>query len=160
MIAGHACEQEDHRHQSLMPRGHPEHVERQLLQCVALLRCRIPGFDLNHLDETCSYDGIELGHNSAVLVDCQRQARPYPPLRPGDLMPPKGFPPYPPVPQPHTIPPCYPPMPMCDPPGSPYPPPPLGMQHLPGPYSSADREPKGTDPQSNNLSNSQVGILP
>ena len=155
---------------------------------MALLKRHIPGFDLNNLDEICAREGLEVDHNAAALAGYQWQARPYPPLRPGDPMPPKGFPPYPPIPQPpHMIPPGYPPIPMYGPPGSPYPPPPLGMQGPPGPYnpqihpsfthapqvppqptpvhvqprpSSTDGELKGTDPQSNDLSNSQVSILP
>jgi len=184
--AGTACEQEDRHRQTLTPRGHAERIERQLLQTVALLKRHIPGFDLNNLDEICAREGLEIDPNVAPLVGYQWQARAYPPLRPGDPMPPKGFPPYPPIPQPHMIPPGYPPMPMYGPPGSPYPPPPLGMQGPPGPYnpqihpsfqhppqvppqptpvhvqprpSSADGELKGTDPNSNDLSNSQVSVL-
>ena len=185
--AGTACEQEDRHRQTLTPRGYTERVERQLLQSVALLKRHIPGFDISNIDEICAREGLEVDHNVAALSNYQWQSRPYPPLRPGDPMPPKGFPPYPPIPQPHMIPPGYPPMPMYGPPGSPYPPPPLGMQGPPGPYnpqihpsfqhppqvppqptpvhtqprpSSADGELKGTDPQSNDLSNSQVTILP
>ncbi|KAF9790408.1 fungal-specific transcription factor domain-containing protein [Thelephora terrestris] len=180
--AGTACEQEDRHRQTLTPRGHTERIERQLLQSAALLKRHIPGFEMNNIEEICAREGLEVDHNAAGLSGYQWQARPYPPLRPGDPMPPKGFPPYPPMPQPHMLPPGYPPMPMYGPPGSPYPPPPLGMQGPPGPYnpqihpsfqhppqvppqptpvhmqprpSSADGELKGTDPQSNDLSNSQ-----
>ena len=154
---------------------------------MALLKRHIPGFDLNNVDEIFAREGLEIDPNVTALVGYQWQARPYPPLRPGDPIPPKGFPPYPPIPQPHMIPPGYPPMPMYGPPGSPYPPPPLGMQGPPGPYNpqihpsfqhppqvppqptpvhvqprpgSADGELKGTDPQSNDLSNSQVSVSP
>ena len=154
---------------------------------MALLKLYIPSLDLNNLDEIFARKGLEIDPNVTALVDYQWPAQPYPPLRPGDPMPLKGFPPCPPIPQPHTIPPGYPLMPMYGPPGSRYLPPALGMQGPPDPYNpqihpsfqhlpqvppqptpvhiqpcpgSADGELKGTDPQSNDLSNSRVSISP
>ncbi|EIN04953.1 hypothetical protein PUNSTDRAFT_146228 [Punctularia strigosozonata HHB-11173 SS5] len=58
--AGTVCHQEDRHRQTLTPRGHTERIERQLLQCDALLKRHIPGFSLDALDEIIAAQGIKI----------------------------------------------------------------------------------------------------
>ncbi|OBZ72673.1 hypothetical protein A0H81_07493 [Grifola frondosa] len=65
--AGTQCHQEDRHRQTLTPRGHTERIERQLLQCAALLKRHIPGFDLNNLDDILVREGIEIDTSDNAL---------------------------------------------------------------------------------------------
>lgn len=155
------------------------------MQAEALLKRHLPGFEMVNIEDVAAREGIDVDANMGMPSPFQfAPSRSFPPMRPGDPMPPKGFP-YPPH-QHHMMPPGY-PMPMYGgPPGSPFPPPPpMGMQGPPPPHynphlhpsfqhppmppppppahaapqqrpSSAAGEVKGQDPQSNDLSNSQV----
>ncbi|KAG6864634.1 hypothetical protein C0991_008166 [Blastosporella zonata] len=58
--AGTACHQEDRHRQTLTPRGHTERIEHQVVQCEALLKRHIPGFELEKLDEICAREGIDI----------------------------------------------------------------------------------------------------
>ncbi|KAI5121227.1 hypothetical protein M0805_007235 [Coniferiporia weirii] len=175
--AGVQCNQEDRHRKTLTPRGHVEKIERQLIQCQALLRRHIPGFSLDDLDSILAREGIEIEQSSDEIVDFQ------PHLNNGDHRPyhdgplgPKGGYPYPP---PHMMHPGYPPMGVPPPgyphapPGGPYPPmgmPPAGMydprilpafQHHvqappPPPHLRPDMDIKGQDPKANDMSNAQA----
>lgn len=143
--AGVPCQQEDRHRQTLTPRGHVERVERQLMQCEALLRRRMPGFDLSNLDEICAREGIQVDQMQPPptvmspnfqFMEAGPSRPPYQNAPPPGTSPqgPKGYP-YPP-PQ-HMVPPGY-PMPVYTgappPPGSPYPPPPhMGSMQPPAP---------------------------
>lgn len=170
--AGTPCHQEDRHRQTLTPRGYTERIERQLKQCEALLQRHIQGFDLNNIDELCAREGIHINDPENPSVSAAFQFAPQaPPPRfpqppPG---PPKGYP-YP--PPPHMGPPSYPgiAVPYA------YPPPHIQMHGPAGPYnpqihpalqqphihshppipSIAPVEIKGQDPQSNDMSNTQV----
>ncbi|KAH9848389.1 fungal-specific transcription factor domain-containing protein [Lenzites betulinus] len=70
--AGTACQQEDRHRQTLTPRGHTERLERQLLQCEALLKRHYPGFTLDDIDNFLAREGIELDiSDNAVSVSFQ-----------------------------------------------------------------------------------------
>ncbi|GBE88483.1 hypothetical protein SCP_1302990 [Sparassis crispa] len=147
--AGTACHQEDRHRQTLTPRGHTERIERQLLQCDALLKRRIPDFNLDSLDDICSREGIEVDSSDNALSTTFQFAqppggggsnRPYPlrteapPPQPGS--PPRTYP-YGPPGQPmmhhYGAPPM---MPYGPPPpgyGPPPPPPPHMAMHGPPP---------------------------
>lgn len=173
--AGTPCHQEDRHRQTLTPRGYTERIELQLLQCDALLKRNIPGFELNNLDEILAREGIDITqsppHVSAAFQFQTASTRP--PHPPPGAQPPKGYP-YPP-PQ-HMVP-GYPhPMPMF--PGAPYPPHMMqpgpynphilpAFQHAPQPQvpptpvpprpaSASSQDIKGQDPQANDMSNSHV----
>ncbi|KAI0297275.1 hypothetical protein B0F90DRAFT_1819450 [Multifurca ochricompacta] len=178
--AGTPCHQEDRHRQTLTLRGHTEHLEHKLSQCDALLKRRIPGFDLENLDEILVREGVEFESNAPPPISASFQFAP----GPSGSSPPKGYPYVP--PGPHMIPPGYPPMPPYypGPTGAPYPPPPhmqppppgynphihpifqhpphpLPSQHLPPtqplprPLSSAGPVPdiKGGDPGFHDMSN-------
>ncbi|KAL5485752.1 hypothetical protein ACEPAI_6793 [Sanghuangporus weigelae] len=173
--AGVQCNQEDRHRKTLTPRGHVEKIERQLLQCQALLRRRIPGFTLDNLESILVQEGIEVEPSNEDYAEvfhlqpANAVPRPF-----SDGMPPpmsgKGYP-YPP---PHMMHPGYPPMGM-PPPGYPAlgPYPPIGMppgappydprihpsfqpHALAPPVTRPDLDIKGQDPQSNDLSNDQA----
>ncbi|KAH9178364.1 fungal-specific transcription factor domain-containing protein [Lactarius sanguifluus] len=125
--AGTPCHQEDRHRQTLTLRGHTEHLEQKLAQCDAILKRRIPGFELENLDEILVREGVEVEAN-VPPISASFQFTP----GPGGSSPPKGYPYVP--PGPHMIPPGYPPMPPyypAPPNGAPYPPPPH-MQPHPG----------------------------
>ncbi|KAH9057868.1 fungal-specific transcription factor domain-containing protein [Lactarius vividus] len=125
--AGTPCHQEDRHRQTLTLRGHTEHLEQKLAQCDAILKRRIPGFELENLDEILAREGVEVEAN-VPPISASFQFTP----GPGGSSPPKGYPYVP--PGPHMIPPGYPPMPPyypAPPNGAPYPPPPH-MQPHPG----------------------------
>ncbi|EJD06683.1 uncharacterized protein FOMMEDRAFT_131550 [Fomitiporia mediterranea MF3/22] len=173
--AGVQCNQEDRHRKTLTPRGHVEKIERQLLQCQALLRRHIPGFSLENIENILIHEGIEVEPSSEdyteafQLHSANGVHRPYhegpPPPMSG-----KAYP-YPP---PHIMH-GYPPMGMAPPPG--YPPPnsypPIGLApglydprihpafqhpHAPPPptQTRTDLDIKGQDPQANDMSNDQA----
>lgn len=175
------CNQEDRHRKTLTPRGHVEKLERQILQCQALLRRHYPGFTVDDLDNILAREGIEIEQSSEEVAEAFQFAngnggsRPYPRQDMPPPMPPKGYP-YP--PPPHMIHPGYPmgvPPPGYHPPphGAPYPHmiPPPGMydprihpafqpqHHIPSPHMRSDADIKGQDPQSNDMSNAQVWLL-
>ncbi|KZT29939.1 hypothetical protein NEOLEDRAFT_1056054 [Neolentinus lepideus HHB14362 ss-1] len=142
--AGVPCQQEDRHRQTLTPRGHTERIERQLAQCDALLKRRVPGFDLSNLDEICAREGIQVDgvappsimSPNFQFMEAGPSRSPYPPPPAPTVAPagsasqaPKGYP----YPQPQPIVtsgyavPVYP----GGPPGSPYPPPHMAMQSAP-----------------------------
>ncbi|KAI9512942.1 hypothetical protein F5148DRAFT_972578 [Russula earlei] len=122
--AGTPCHQEDRHRQTLTLRGHTEHLEHKLAQCDALLKRRIPGFDMDNLEEVLVREGVEVESNAPPPVSASFQ------FASGGGSPPKGYPYVP--PGPHMLPPGYPPMPYYPGPGgAPYPPPPH-MQPPPG----------------------------
>ncbi|EIW84129.1 hypothetical protein CONPUDRAFT_135691 [Coniophora puteana RWD-64-598 SS2] len=141
--AGVACQQEDRHRQVLQPRGHVEHLEHRLIQCEALLKRRIPEFDIHNVDEFCHREGIEV--NGPPPPDATGV---YPPWMGAQAGPP--FPQHPnggPPPANHQMPKGpyghpmmtagYPMMHMPyppPPPGSPYPHMHMPMQGPPGPY--------------------------
>ncbi|KAH8117747.1 fungal-specific transcription factor domain-containing protein [Phellopilus nigrolimitatus] len=178
--AGVQCNQEDRHRKTLTPRGHVEKVERQLLQCQALLRRHISGFSLDDLDNILAREGIDIEPSTDDVADNFQFSpptdhRPYP--RHDGPLPqmPKNYP-YP--PPPHMIHPGYPPMgvpgyPPPPHPNAPYPPmgmPPAGMYdprihpafqhpHMPPPpptHLRPDMDIKGQDPQANDMSNAQA----
>lgn len=151
------------------------------MQAEALLKRHLPGFEMINIEEVAAREGVDVDAGMGMQSPFQfAPSRPFS-MRPGDPpgMPPKGFP-YPP-PQ-HMLPPGYPMPPMYGgPPGAPFPPP-MGMHGPPPPHynphlhpsfqhmgppppppiqrpTSASGELKGTDPQLNDLSNSQVCYL-
>jgi hypothetical protein len=176
--AGTPCHQEDRHRQTLTPRGYTERLERQLKQCEALLQRHIQGFDLNNLDELCAREGIHISDPDSPSVSAAFQFAPPPhpgyAPQPPLTQPPKGYP-YPPPPQMGH--PTYPGMPI----PYPYPPPHMQMHGPPAPYNpqihpalqqlpphmhdlgpipplTPPVEIKGQDPQSNDMSNTQVGL--
>ncbi|CAL1715967.1 unnamed protein product [Somion occarium] len=137
--AGVPCQQEDRHRQTLIVRGYTELMERQLAGCVALLKRRDPGFDLNNLDEILAREGIEIDQNDQNAMQFAYQQPPGGPARGFPLRseapppPNDGSPrPYPyGPPGPPMLPPYHAPMPMHYP--HPYgPPPPHMMQPPPG----------------------------
>ncbi|RDB30994.1 Transcriptional activator protein acu-15 [Hypsizygus marmoreus] len=137
--AGTACHQEDRHRQTLTPRGHTERIEHQVAQCAALLKLRMPEFDLEKLDEICAQHGVDVGAMNPPPLTPTFQFQQAPTtsaFRPG----PPGGPqqPMPPPPQPGMY--YGPPHMMPPPPGygmmPPYGPPfhPMQMQGPPGPY--------------------------
>ncbi|KAI0293830.1 hypothetical protein BC826DRAFT_1141248 [Russula brevipes] len=124
--AGTPCHQEDRHRQTLTLRGHTEHLEHKLAQCDALLRRRIPGFEMENLDDLLAREGVEI-ETSAPPISASFQFT----SGPSGSSPPKGYPYVP--PGPHMIHPVYPPMPPYypGPGGAPYAPPPH-MQPPPG----------------------------
>ncbi|KAI0350042.1 hypothetical protein OH77DRAFT_1593837 [Trametes cingulata] len=143
--AGTPCQQEDRHRHTLTPRGHTERIERQLLQCTALLRRHYPGFTLDDLDSILAREGIDIDTSDNAISNTFQFAPNSPqsgpnrgfPLRTEGPPPPpppmggspRGYPyPVPPPPHPH---PGQPPM---------MPPPPPGYHHgavpvyPPGPY--------------------------
>ncbi|KAF8240685.1 hypothetical protein L208DRAFT_1384110 [Tricholoma matsutake] len=58
--AGVICHQEDRHRQTLTPRGHTERIENQVIQCEALLKRHIPGFDLDKLEEHLIREGLDV----------------------------------------------------------------------------------------------------
>ncbi|TBU27069.1 fungal-specific transcription factor domain-containing protein [Dichomitus squalens] len=150
--AGTPCHQEDRHRQTLTPRGHTERIERQLLQCEALLRRHYPNFDLNDLDTVLAREGIEIDtSDNAVSATFQfapnspqsGAGRGFPLRTEGPPMggsPPRGYPyPVPPPPGQPMMPPGYHgPMPMHYPP---YPPP----HHMP--MQGGPPPPPGYDPR-------------
>ncbi|KDQ53103.1 hypothetical protein JAAARDRAFT_72641 [Jaapia argillacea MUCL 33604] len=166
--AGVPCQQEDRHRQTLTPRGHTERLERQIMQCDALLKRHLPGFDLGNIEEILIRENVQVpgvmpepppGFQYVDPPQSGPSNSPYPPgppPPPGQGMPPKGFP-YPP-PQ-HMVPPGYPHMPPMHygppPPGSPYPPPPhMGMPGPPPPgynphIHPAFQHPMGPHPNQN-----------
>lgn len=111
------CHQEDRHRQTLVARGHTEHVERQLDLCVALLKRHIPDFDLNDIEGFAARAGVEVDP-----LDPNAPGYPFPqngapgpngrgyPLRsegpqPGEGSPPRGYPYGLHPPPPHMIPP-------------------------------------------------------
>ncbi|RPD61002.1 hypothetical protein L226DRAFT_486060 [Lentinus tigrinus ALCF2SS1-7] len=184
--AGTPCQQEDRHRQTLTPRGHTERIERQLMQCEALLKRQNPLFDLNDLDAICAREGIEVD-NSDPAVSAAFQFSPNSPqsgpsrgfpLR--GQSPPRGYPyPVPPPGQPMMPPGYHGPMPMHYPPYGPPPPPhmmhgppppgydprmvppfhsPLGPPPpgVPPPRPSSPHEIRGQDPHSHDMSNTQA----
>ncbi|KAI0749850.1 fungal-specific transcription factor domain-containing protein [Daedaleopsis nitida] len=183
--AGTPCQQEDRHRQTLTPRGHTERLERQLLQCEALLKRHYPLFDLNDLDNILAREGIELdtGDNGAPSTfqfapnsPQSGPSRGYPLRTEGS--PTRGYPypvPPPPAPGQPMMPAGYHgPMPMHYPP---YPPPPHMMQgplppgydprippfqHPLGPHPGGPQRPpspheiRGQDPHSHDMSNTQA----
>lgn len=179
--AGVQCNQEDRHRKTLTPRGHVEKIERQLLQCQALLRRRIPGFSLDNIESILAQEGIEVEPTNEEYAETfHLQATNGAPRPFNDNMPPpmsgKAYP-YPP---PHMMHPGYPPMSM-PPPGYPAlgPYPPIGMPPGAPPYDPRihpsfqphalppppahprpDLDIKGQDPQANDMSNDQVCFCP
>ncbi|KAI0636191.1 fungal-specific transcription factor domain-containing protein [Trametes polyzona] len=149
--AGTVCQQEDRHRQTLTPRGHTERIERQLLQCEALLKRHYPGFHLDDLDNILAREGIDIDvSDNAISSTFQfapnspqsgssrgfplRSEAPPPPPMGGS---PRGYPyPVPPPPPPPGAP-GQPMMPQ-GPPGYPgpmhYTPGPPGPPGHPGPY--------------------------
>lgn len=174
--AGVQCNQEDRHRKTLTPRGHVEKIERQLMQCSALLSIRIPGFSLDDLDKILAREGIEIdlppddGTEAFHLQAANGVHRQYHDGPPTPLSA-KGYP-YP----PHMLHPGYPPMSMPPPgysPVVPYPHMGIGpatmydprihpafQQHPhappPPPQARADMDIKGQDPQANDMSSDQV----
>ncbi|CDO76505.1 hypothetical protein BN946_scf184361.g4 [Trametes cinnabarina] len=158
---GTVCQQEDRHRQTLTPRGHTERIERQLLQCEALLKLHYPGFHLDDLDAILAREGIDIDtSDNAISATFQfapnspesAPARGFPlrtegPPPPMGGSPPRGYP-YPVPPPPHPgqlMPPGYHgpvPMPYPPPPG-PYGPPPPG--HMP--MQGGPPPPPGYDPR-------------
>ncbi|KAI0329260.1 hypothetical protein GY45DRAFT_1253296 [Cubamyces sp. BRFM 1775] len=156
--AGTPCQQEDRHRQTLTPRGHTERIERQLLQCEALLKHRYPGFQLDDLDAILAREGIEID-TSEPTVSATFQFAPnspqsgpnrgFPLRTEGGPPPPMGgsprgypypVPPHPPHPHPgQMMPPGF-PMPYPHP--GPYGPPPPHMSIQGGPPP-----PPGYDPR-------------
>ena len=58
--AGTPCHQEDRHRQTLTLRGHTEHLEQKLAQCDAILKRRIPGFEMDNLDDILAREGVEV----------------------------------------------------------------------------------------------------
>ncbi|KAI0648883.1 fungal-specific transcription factor domain-containing protein [Trametes meyenii] len=156
--AGTPCQQEDRHRQTLTPRGHTERIERQLLQCEALLRRHYAGFQLDDLESVLAREGIELDPNDGMVsaafqfapnspqsgpnrgFPLRTEGHPPPPM--GDS--PRGYYPGPPPPHPGQpmMPPGYHgPVPMHYPPGPYGPPPPPHMPMAGGP------PPPGYDPR-------------
>ncbi|KAL4242763.1 hypothetical protein ABKN59_011877 [Abortiporus biennis] len=133
--AGVPCHQEDRHRQTLVARDHRERLERQLAGCIALLKRRMPDFDINALDDILAREGVEPEGAEANPGMYQYPPTPTPrgfPLRsegpqPGDGSSPRHY--YPPGPP--MVPPGYPPPPMAMH-YSPYPPPPHMMAPPPG----------------------------
>ncbi|KZT73483.1 hypothetical protein DAEQUDRAFT_721541 [Daedalea quercina L-15889] len=135
--AGTACHQEDRHRQTLTPRGHTERIERQLLQCDALLKRHVPDFHLDNLDDICAREGIHIEYNEQAAATTFQFAsqqgspspsgpRPYPLRNEVPQPPPGGSPPrYP-----------YPGQPMMPygPPGPMMYPPPPGVYPPPHPH--------------------------
>ncbi|KAH0833134.1 hypothetical protein J3R83DRAFT_12131 [Lanmaoa asiatica] len=96
--AGVACQQEDRHRQTLTLRGHTEFIERQISLCDALLKRRLPGFNLANLEEICAREGIELDGSLQPPPDFQGSQFPQ-----HSNPPPPGSPYYPPL-----VPPGYP----------------------------------------------------
>ena len=177
VTAGVQCNQEDRHRKTLTPRGHVEKIERQILQCQALLRRHIPGFNLNDLDAILAREGIEIEPSPSDYTEAFQFASADSPLRSHPSRhdapphsPPRGYyhphmiPGYPPM----SLPPGYPP----PPPGHPYPPmtlhgpmfpphvaPGYHPQHLPPPPLRPDTDIKGQDPQMLDMSNTKVCTL-
>ncbi|KAH9012866.1 hypothetical protein EDB85DRAFT_2222046 [Lactarius pseudohatsudake] len=84
--------------QTLTLRGHTEHLKQKLAQCGAILKHRIPGFELENLEEIFVDEGVEVEANVPPISASS----------PGSSFLPKGYP-YIPL-GPHMIP-GYPPMP-------------------------------------------------
>lgn len=157
--AGTVCQQEDRHRQTLTPRGHTERIERQLLQCEALLRRHYPGFTLEDLDNVLAREGIDIDTSDNAISSTFQFAPNSPeagpnrgfPLRtegpPPPMDSPRGYPyPGPPPPPPHPGQPMMPggypgPVPMHYPPPGPFGPPPPHMQMQGGP------PPQGYDPR-------------
>ncbi|OBZ78119.1 Regulatory protein CAT8 [Grifola frondosa] len=165
--AGTQCHQEDRYRQTLTPRGHTERIERQLLQCDALLKRRIPGFDLNNLDDILAREGIQLDINDPALSMTQfapssPQAglsssafSPQSEASPMSISSPQSYP-YPPP----GMPSAYPaPVPMhYSPEGSPYGPPPHMSMQAPsptGPPAISTRH-QGTRPSLYDMANTEA----
>ncbi|KAF8274801.1 hypothetical protein EI94DRAFT_1713097 [Lactarius quietus] len=124
--AGTACHQEDRHRQTLTLRGHTEHLEQKLAQCDAILKRRIPGFEMDNLDEVLAREGVEVEPAVPPPISASFQFA----SGPGGSSPPKGYPYV--APGPHMMPPGYPMPPYYPGPnGAPYPPPPH-MQPHPG----------------------------
>lgn len=128
--AGVQCHQEDRHRQTLVARGHTEHVERQLLICAAILKRQNPDFDLSNVEEMAVRQGIDIDAidpSSFGFFSQNGMAGPsnrgYP-LRSegpqGDGSPPRPYGYGPPQPMMHP-PPGYPPMPVPYPYGPPPP---------------------------------------
>ncbi|KIK81187.1 hypothetical protein PAXRUDRAFT_15381 [Paxillus rubicundulus Ve08.2h10] len=175
--AGVPCQQEDRHRQTLTLRGHTEFVERQIALCDALLKRRIPGFNLANLEDICAREGIEVESTLQPPPDFQSG----PPFQQHNGGPPPGSPYYPPLIPPPSYPhpgvPIYGPypphIPMPGPPGTygphmhpGFPPHPQHMQppphqipphpapQLPPPATSL--EVKGQDPQSLDMSDTRA----
>lgn len=161
------CNQEDRYRQTLTPRGHTEKIERQILQCAALIKKFIPTFDLEDIDNTLAREGVNAEASAMNLTSAFHFASAGSPSRSDASSPAGKAYPYP--PPPHMMHPGYHPIPVGYPPpnGSHYPMPvPMGM-YPPGVYHPAHLPPhspahdiKGQDPQSNDMSNAQVCIYP
>ncbi|KAI0346189.1 hypothetical protein BDW22DRAFT_1405141 [Trametopsis cervina] len=137
--AGVQCHQEDRHKQTLVARGHTEHIERQLALCIALLKRHIPNFDPDELENIAAREGVEVhqaeaspvvggGYPFAPNGTPASSGQAYP-LRSedqfGEGSPPRGYPPFPPPGQPMMAPPPGYPGPIPMPYG--YPPPPHMM---------------------------------
>ncbi|KAG9315092.1 hypothetical protein JVU11DRAFT_4204 [Chiua virens] len=177
--AGVACQQEDRHRQTLTLRGHTEFIERQIALCDALLKRRLPGFNLSNLEEICAREGIELDGPPQPPPDFhsnQFHQHPNAPPPPSPYYPPLVPPGYP-----HPAVPIYGPypphIPMPGPPGTyaphmhpGFPPPPPQHMHPPPqpilhpsphqvpppppppPPHPSNAEVKGQDPQSLDMS--------
>ncbi|KAF8659061.1 hypothetical protein AX16_001933 [Volvariella volvacea WC 439] len=109
---------EDRHRQTLTPRGHTERIELQLAQCEALLKLRIPDFELDKLEEILTREGIDVTTLSPHAPTPAFQFEPQPttsrPFRTdSSAQPPNGplkgyMPIYPPPPQPMLPHPPYP----------------------------------------------------
>ncbi|KAG6895194.1 hypothetical protein C0992_002666 [Termitomyces sp. T32_za158] len=184
--AGTPCHQEDRHRQTLTPRGYTERIEHQVAQCEALLKRHIPGFELDKLDEICAREGIEVSVVPPPLTTSfqfQQTAafprsggpvgqQPMPPPQPGMYYPPPPGYMGPPPPHPYGIIPPYPPFhpglpmngpysPFQPPPGYMPPPPPPPISAAPPPHVIPPRESpaataKGTDPDGNDMSNTEA----
>lgn len=168
--AGVQCNQEDRHRKTLTPRGHVERLEHQLLQCSALLRRHYPAFSLDDLDSILAREGIDVEPFPQDTGEAMQQFSPTAgPARGPPPMQAKGYP-YPP---PHMMPHGYP---MAVPPpgygpGAPYPMPLTGGMYHPNIHPAFQQPPpmaaharshadiKGQDPQSNDMSNTQVRLL-
>ncbi|KAI0774987.1 fungal-specific transcription factor domain-containing protein [Trametes elegans] len=161
--AGTPCQQEDRHRQTLTPRGHTERIERQLIQCEALLKRHYSNFHLEDLDSILAREGIDIDTSDATVSSTFQfapnspepgPARGFPLRTEGPPPPPpmggspRGYPyPVPPPPpgQPPMMPPGYHgPVPMHYPHG-PYPPP--HPQHMPVQGGPPPPPPPGYDPR-------------
>ncbi|KAI9001540.1 fungal-specific transcription factor domain-containing protein [Trametes punicea] len=175
--AGTACQQEDRHRQTLTPRGHTERIERQLIQCEALLKRHYPGFHLDDLDAILAREGIDIDvSDSAISAAFQfapnspqsspnrgfplRTEGPPPPPMGGS---PRGYPyPIPPPTHPgQMMPPGYHgPVPMPYPPPGPYGPPPPHMPMHGGPPPPPGYDPRMVPPFQHPMAPPHHGVHP
>ncbi|KAJ7104305.1 fungal-specific transcription factor domain-containing protein [Mycena belliarum] len=156
--AGVVCAQEDRHRNTLTPRGHVEHVELQLGQCLLLLKRHYPNFELENLEAILAREGIN-DQPPAIQAFTYPGSSYHAPLAAGAPPPVATYPPnYPTVYNAQSYP--RPPPTGYNPHIHPafqqaaYPPP--GPTAVPGPAPRpVTTDIKGQDPNSNDLSNTQ-----